>query len=84
MPATVSDQLAMPAGRVDFVNDSGWITMNAGKHRVVLSEAYTVLIELVNYAEQALAAAFSAPTFEKKRPADMLGMAELDTGKHDC
>ncbi|MCS4505993.1 hypothetical protein NYO91_18085 [Arhodomonas aquaeolei] len=83
MPVTVSDQLAMPAGRVDFVNDSGWITMNAGKHKVVLSEAYTVLIELVNYAEKALSAAFSAPAFEKKRPADMLGMAELDTGKHD-
>ncbi len=57
--------------------------MNAGKHKVVLSEAYTVLIELVNYAEKALSAAFSAPTFEKKRPTDMLGMAELDTGKHD-
>lgn len=83
MPPTVSDQLAMPAGRVDFVNDSGWITMSAGKHKVVLSEAYAVLSELVNYADKALAAAFSAPSFEKKRPADMFGMAELDTGKHD-
>lgn len=45
MPATVSDQLAMPSGRVNFVNDSGWITMNSGKHKVVLSDAYTVLIE---------------------------------------
>lgn len=83
MPSTVSDQLAMPAGRVDLVNDSGWITMNAGKHKVVLSEAYAVLIELVSYADKALAAAFAAPSFEEKRPAYMFGVAELDTGKHD-
>lgn len=81
MPATVTDQLAMPSGRVNLVNDSGWVTMNAGKHKVVLSEAYAVLSEIVNYADQALAAAFSDPKFEKRRPADMFGMAELDTGK---
>lgn len=81
MPVTVSGQLAMPSSRVNFVNDSGWITMNVGKHKVVLSEAYAVLIEIVNYADQALNAAFSDPQFEKRRPADMFGMAELDTGK---
>lgn len=79
----VSDQLAMPAGSVDFIGGSGWVIMNAGKHRVVLSEAYTVLIGLVNYAENVLAAEFAAPDFERKRPTDMFGMAELDTDKND-
>ena len=80
MPATVSDQLAMPSGCVNFINDSGWVTMNAGKHKVLLSDAYTVLIEIVNYADRALASAFSDPQFEKRCPADMFGVAELNVG----
>ena len=74
-----SDQLAVPNSPVDFRNDSGCISVSAGKHKCLLSDAFATVCEIVSYAEDHLNAMFQSPEFSERCPSDMLGIADLNT-----
>lgn len=77
--STVSDQLAVPKGKDFFVNESGCISVTAGKHKVMLSSAYELVRNTVTFAENHLNAAFQHPSLAERCPSDMFGIADLDT-----
>ena len=82
MLGMVSDQLAIPSKEIQFCNDSGHVSVTAGKHTVMLTDAYYVLRNFVEYAEQNLMISFQQPTLEKRLPSDLIGIADLNLVKY--
>lgn len=78
MIGMVSDQLAIPSNEIQFCNDSGHVSVTAGKHTVKLTDAYYLLRAVVSFAESNLASYFQNTALAQCYPSDLIGIADLN------
>lgn len=73
----LSAKFLVPSGKVLFTHDVGHVVLNAGAHEGNLSEAYSIVCSVVNFAEEYLSSQFVGDLFEPRLPTNILSSAQL-------